>query len=185
MSIIRSLIAAYRAHVTLPWQPGLSASERVWMLVYPPDQERKVRASLGEFELATKDADRAWAIVDLSDAFGDWIARHEYAEAFFEDPSDLTSSLIEDFEAVIVTQVRNSLAAAPRDGVVALMGAGALYPYVRVSRVIDAVESTLQGCLLVFFPGQVNQTTHTYRLLDARDGFSYRAAAITIDDSNS
>lgn len=179
MSIVSALVAAYRIHVALPSQEGLSAAERVWMLVYPPDQDRRLRANLDELELATKDHGRTWATVDVTDSFGRWLAHHQYAEAFVSDPSDLTFALLEEFEEYVAQQVKGVLDSSPTDSVVALIGAGSLFPFVRVSRVIDDVEPSLRGCLLVLFPGQVDQTTHTYRLLGARDGFSYRAVAIT------
>lgn len=178
MSVVSDLVAEYRRHVALPWKDGLSAAERVWMLVYPPEQERRIRANLDELELATKDHGRSWSTVDVTDAFGHWLAHHQYAESFVTDPSDLTFALLEEFEEYVSEKVRDALENAPPESVVTLVGAGSLFPFVRVSRVIDDVEPSLQGCLLVLFPGQVDQVTHTYRLLGARDGFSYRAVAI-------
>ncbi|NMM86166.1 hypothetical protein B2J88_17620 [Rhodococcus sp. SRB_17] len=44
MSRISDLVDAYSGELSLPWRSGLSGGERVWMLVYPPDLERTVRA---------------------------------------------------------------------------------------------------------------------------------------------
>ncbi len=50
----------------------------------------------------------------------------------------------------------------------------------RVSELIQAVEPSIQGRLLVFFPGTKNE--NNYRLLDARDGWSYLAQPITLHE---
>ena len=51
---------------------------------------------------------------------------------------------------------------------VAVIGAGSLFGFTRLSRVLTLVEPDIRGRLLVFFPGQYED--NTYRLLDARDG---------------
>jgi hypothetical protein len=61
--------------------------------------------------------------------------------------------------------------------VVALLGAGSLFGFLRLSDVIKEVEREIQGRLVVFFPGQ--KDGNNYRLLDARDGWNYMAVGIT------
>ena len=63
------------------------------------------------------------------------------------------------------------------DSVVAAFGAGSLYGLTRLSHVLSRVETDIRGRLTVFFPG--GKEGNNYRLLDARDGWSYLAVAIT------
>ena len=56
MSYVDDLLEAYRKFVSLPWQQNLAPAQRVWMAVYPPDQERRVRLHVPDFELATMEA---------------------------------------------------------------------------------------------------------------------------------
>ncbi len=63
------------------------------------------------------------------------------------------------------------------DTVVALVGVASLFGLVRASEVLDKVTQSIQGRLLVFFPGQHEGSN--YRLLDARDGWNYLAVPIT------
>lgn len=179
MSRVSDLVDAYEAELRLLWKTGVSGAERVWMLVYPPDLERQVRAQLPEMEMRTTNAHRGWEVVDLSDELGGWIAGHEYAEAFYEDPSDFTSSVVDMFADDLVRRIRERLVSAGDETVVALVGAASLFPFVRASALIQAVDDAVTGRLLVLFPGRHDPDSHSFRLLDARDGFNYRARVIT------
>ena len=178
MSRVSDLVDAYAAELGLPWRSGLSGGERVWMLVYPPDMERAMRAALPKLELATGQSGHGWTVIDITDELGTWLASHRYAEAFFEEPSDFTSAIIDKFEAELVSKIREQLAAAPEDYVVALVGIGSIFPFLRASSVIKAIDDEVSGRLLVLFPGLHDPETHSFRLLDARDGFNYRARVI-------
>ena len=64
--------------------------------------------------------------------------------------------------------------------IVGLLGAASLYglgDHVKVSALIERVQESVQGRLLVFFPGEVEG--NSYRLLGARDGWNYLATRIT------
>jgi len=148
------------------------------MLVYPPDMERTVRAAVPKLELATGQSGHGWAVIDVTDELGTWIASHKYAEAFFEEPSDFTTAIIDKFETELIAKVRQQLAAAPDDSVVALIGIASIFPFMRASSVIKAIDDEVSGRLLVLFPGLHDPETHAFRLLDARDGFNYRARVI-------
>lgn len=179
MSRISDLVGAYELELALTWRTGLSGAERVWMLVYPPEIERQVRANLPELGQCTRTAGRSWEVVDLTDELGAWLARHEYAEAFFEDPSDFSSSIVDMFAEDLVAQVRTRLVTAGDNAVVALVGVSSLFPYVRASALIQTIDDAVSGRLLVLFPGRHEPDTNSFRLLDARDGFNYRARVIT------
>ena len=63
--------------------------------------------------------------------------------------------------------------------IVAIAGVGALFGVSSVSKVVEQAAPAIQGRLVVFFPGEVED--NNYRLLDARDGWNYMAHAITGD----
>lgn len=178
MSRVTDLVDAYAGELSLPWRPGLSGGERVWMLVYPPDMERSVRAALPRLEMATVQGGHGWSLMDITDELGLWLASHRHSEAFFEEPRDFTPAIIDKFEADLVAKIRQRIAAAPDSDVVALVGIGSVFPFLRASSVIKAIDDAVSGRLLVLFPGLHDPETHSFRLLDARDGFNYRARVI-------
>ncbi len=180
MSYVDELLAAYRSFAALPWQQNLASAQRVWMAVYPPEYERRVRLHLPDFEVATKEAHHSWALIDITTSFERWMAAHEYREEYFESPDLLDTALPAFFEH-LVGQVRAEFANhTDRDGVVGLLGAGTLFGLgdsVKVSALLNAVNEAVSGRLLVFFPGE--HEGNSYRLLDARDGWNYLATPIT------
>ena len=56
-----------------------------------------------------------------------------------------------------------------------------MFDYIRVSSLIERVEESVRGRLLIFFPGEYRQ--NVYRFMDARDGFNYMAVPITSTES--
>ncbi len=184
MSYVDDLLGAYRKFVALPWQQNLAPPQRVWMAVYPPEQERRLRLHVPAFKTATMEERHPWSLVDVTKSFETWMASHEYRDAYFEGP-DLLESALPAFFSHLVEEVRAALAAhADRNGIVALLGAGTLFGLgdaVKVSALLNAVNDTIAGRLLVFFPGE--HEGNSYRLLDARDGWNYLAIPITANGS--
>jgi len=184
VSYVDELLAAYRKFVALPWQQNLAPPQRVWMAVYPPDHERRLRLHLPAFKAATNERHHPWALVDVTSSFETWMAAHDYRDAYFEDPELLETGLPAFFDHV-VADVRSRLAQnAASEGVVALLGAGTLFgrgDAVKVSALLNAVNDAIAGRLLVFFPGE--HEGNSYRLLDARDGWNYLAIPITPNGS--
>ena len=182
MNYVDDLLASYRRFVALPWPQGVAPAQRVWMAVYPPKHERRVRLNIPEFANATRQAGHTWGQIDITAAFEQWMAAHEYAEAYFDDPEALDSALPAFFEE-LVASVREQLEVNPDpDGVVCLVGAGSLFGLgdsVKVSALMNAVNESIAGRLLVLFPG--SQEHSNWRLLDARDGWDYMAVAITAE----
>ncbi len=180
MSYIDDLLAAYARFVALPWHENLAPPQRVWMAVYPPEDERRLRRHLIEFKTATMKADHPWNEIDITTSFEAWMAAHDYRETYFEDPELLETALSAFFD-YLVAYVRTRLAAFDvADGVVGLVGAGTMFGLgsaVKVSALINAVSDSIAGRLLVFFPG--HHEGSSYRLLDARDGWNYLAIPIT------
>lgn len=178
MSRISDLVDAYEAELSLTWRDNVSGGERVWMLAYAPDLERQMRHALPNLELVTAQSGRGWRELDSTDEFGRWLSSHRYAEAFYEEPTDLTQSILDQFETTLAAHIRQTLEAAPANAVVALVGIGSIFPFLRASSVIKSVDSAVTGRLLVLFPGSHDPESHSFRLLDARDGFNYRARVI-------
>jgi hypothetical protein len=177
MSRIDELAKRYAEHIAVPWQQGLPAANRVVMLVYEKELERQLRAKLLEFEQATKTAGHGWHLVDLTTAFAEWMGAMKYREEYFERPDDIRLKLDSSFLRHVADLIKAQLSQASENDVVALLGAGSLFGFLRLSDVIKEVEREIQGRLVVFFPGQ--KDGNNYRLLDARDGWNYMAVGIT------
>jgi hypothetical protein len=62
--------------------------------------------------------------------------------------------------------------------VVAVYGVACLFGFARVSMILKEVEHSIQGRLILCFPGEFEN--NNYRLLDARDGWTYLAVPITL-----
>lgn len=177
MSEIEALLKRYERYVQLPWDRDLAGPQRVWFARYDPSQERRLRLRIGEFQAATVEASHGWHLVDITDAFAEWMAGHEYKDAYFEQPEDMGMALA-DFAAAVQDRLRQALKHedADEDTVVAVLGLTSLFGLARVSELIAKVDGEIQGRMLAFFPGQ--QDGSNWRLLNARDGWNYHAVPI-------
>src|SRR5213595_1158739 len=173
MSAIDRLLSNYSRQVRLPWSGNMSGKQRVWFAVYPPAEERRVRARLPQFEALTLEANHGWTTVDLTRLLPEWISAHEYREGIFQEPGNFSAN--SELESVAAERVRHACSReeADADGVVAVLGLASLFDFMRVSSLIDRVEDCVRGRLLVFFPGEYQR--NIYRFMDARDGFNYMA----------
>lgn len=178
MGEVEGLAQAYARAVRLPWDRGVAGPERVWFAVYDKTQERRLRLRLALFEQATREAGHGWQLLDLTDTFGNWMAAQEHCEAYFRQPRLMTMTMGK-FSGHVAALVTEALRApeANETSVVAILGVGALFGLTSVSTVIDQAAPAIRGRLLVFFPGE--QEGNNYRLLDARDGWNYRATPIS------
>ena len=178
MGRIEQLVENYGRFAALPWEQNLAGAQRVWFAVYDKNDERRLRIHLEEFELETKETKHGWKLVDVSGAFAEWMAAEDYRESYFQAPDDLEMAL-SGFLDFVSARVKSTLdgEAADANAVVAVHGSACLFGLIKVSDLIDAVESSIRGRLLVFFPGVYEE--NNYRLLDARDGWNYLAVPIT------
>jgi BREX protein BrxB len=178
---IERLVHNYERFARLPWDRTLAGPQRVWFAIYDPAQERRLRLRIQEFEVATKNAGRKWAFIDLTDTFAHWIANDEYREAYFEQPEDMDLAL-EDYAQHVIDLVTQALTGeeVDEDTIVAVGGLGSLFGLMRASVLFDKVAPYIRGRLLAFFPG--HKEGSNYRLLDARDGWNYLAVPITAND---
>jgi hypothetical protein len=175
MNRIEQLLKNYKSFVSLPWKKDAAGAERVWFAVYDKTDERRLRARIGEFELATKESRHGWYQCDMTDMFAQWLAADEYKDSYFQNPDDMAN--ISDFSKAISHRVVDIAADANENDVVALYGVASLFGFTRVSELVSTIQASVKGRLLVFFPGEYEN--NVYRLLDARDGWNYLATPIT------
>ena len=180
MGRIEDLAARYRGHIGAPWQRNLAGDQKAIFVVYPKTDERKLRARMDLFEMATTSTGHRWRRLDLTDTFARWMADTDYRDAYFEEPETLTMKLRSDFVQFAAGRLRVVLTAGrvDVDTVVAVQGVASLFGVTRVSLILKEVVNDIRGRLVVFFPGEYED--NNYRLLDARDGWNYLAVPITL-----
>jgi hypothetical protein len=186
MARIDDLLANYKLRASHPLRSGLPLSQRVWFLVYPPEEERRVQNRIIEFEIATTAVPLLWHRIDLYGAFAQWMDTFDDEEerlAILADPGILEEYAQSMFRDHIRDLITKQLAAIPTDRmnrtVVALTGLMELYDLLHVSEVIEVMDNAFTGILAVFFPGE--RENNTYRFLGARTGWDYLAVPILAD----
>ena len=85
-------------------EPGAAAARLDG--VYPPEHERRLRLHLPEFEAATKEASQPGSLIDITTSFEEWMAGHEYRDAYFEDPELLETALPAFFDHLVARCAR-------------------------------------------------------------------------------
>lgn len=176
---VDSLIHAYDKVVSGKWEETLSAQERIWFLVYDPDSQRKVDFRLIDFENTTKKGGKKWVNISLKDCFPKWMVSHEYRDEYFLEPDSLIDQLEFDFKAFAIENIKQKIRKHQIDNetVIALTDVASLFGFARLSDILNHIASEVKGRLLVFFPGEFEK--NQFRLLNARDGWSYLARPIT------
>ena len=103
------------------------------------------------------------------------------ARRIFAEPEHFSAN--SELEDLAVERVRQACSREDADAasVVAVTGLASLFDFMRVSSLIERVEDSVRGRLLVFFPGEY--AGNVYRFMDARDGFNYMAVPITSTES--
>lgn len=178
---LTALLEAYARHISAPWQGGLAGPQRLLFALYDKTAERRLRAQVDEFQLATQRAGHGWRLIDITNAFPRWMCGVRYKESYFEEPELLQgypSGEVDAFVQDLAERLKGEAESADDNTVVALLGVGALFGVARVSSVVNKLAPAVRGRLLVFFPGEHEKSTNTYRLLDARDGWNYLAVPI-------
>ncbi len=180
MSKIRRLISSYGKYIAIPWRTDAAAAQRVIFCVYDEAEELRLRARIDEFEIATRENGRDWALFDLTDSFAEWLCVQKYSRGYFQKP-ELLATLYPKYGDHIAAAFSRFLerAGAGESFVVALMGVGSLFGFLKVKDVVDRFAPLVSGRLLVFFPGSCDNDN--YRLLDGYDGWNYLAVPITAD----
>lgn len=180
MGRIEELASRYHSHIGAPWQRNLAGDQKAIFVVYPKADERKLRARVELFEMATTSTGHRWRLLDLTDTFARWMAGADYRDVYFEEPETLAMKLRSDFVQYAAGQLREALTplSTDEDTVVAVQGVACLFGFTRVSLMLKEVVKDIQGRLVIFFPGEYEN--NNYRLLDARDGWNYLAVPITL-----
>ncbi len=177
---VDALLARFEMVIKEPWTGTLSTSERVMFLVYDPAEQRKVDFRLTDFETATQKAGKKWVLISLKSCFPSWMSQHEYRDEYFNDPDALIDQLEADFKSYAIDFLNNAIKENNTDdkSLVAVKDVPSLFGFARLSDVLNGVSTEFKGRLLLFFPGEYDK--NHYRLLDARDGWSYLARPITV-----
>jgi hypothetical protein len=177
---IEDLAKRYRSHIAAPWQRNLAGEQKIIFVVYPKADERKLRARLELFEIATIESGYKWRFFDFTQTFARWMSGLEYREVYFEEPENLTIPLESEFPYYAADELRKVLTGedVDDDTVVAVYGVASLYGIAKVSVVTKEAAGDIRGRLLVFFPGEFD--SNNYRLLDVRDNWNYLAVPITL-----
>lgn len=181
MNAIDRLVANYSRQVRLPWSPNTSGAQRIWFAVYPPSEERRLRARLPQFEQLTDEANHPWLTVDLTRLVPEFLAAHKYREKIFQEPRHLRAGNELEVRAASLIKEVCSREEADARSVVAVTGLASLFDFMRISSLIQGVEDSVRGRLLFFFPGEY--AGNIYRFMNARDGFNYMAVPITSTES--
>lgn len=180
MGRIDDLAVQFERHIAAPWQRNIAGPQRTIFVVYDKADERRLRAKQSLFEMAATEANHRWILFDVTKEFSDWMSSMDYRDAYFEQPDDLGLKLQSDFMYYVSEKLKAVLNSDEADdnAIVAILGAGCLYGFTKVSLIIKEVERDVRGRLVLFFPGSYEY--FNYRLLDARDGWNYLAVPITL-----
>jgi hypothetical protein len=172
---VDELLGHFRRQVSLPWSPDVARDYRVWIVCYDKSLERRVQGRLPEFEAIARSFGHGWTTFNLATLVAPWFASHDLFDGLAEQPDELPG-LLPDFEEHVAQVVQVQLHALSDNDILALSGAGALFGLMRVSILADRIAPDIKGRLLLLYPGR--HESGSYRLLDARDGWSYRATPI-------
>ena len=175
MATVDELLGHFRRQASLPWSKDVAPDYRVWIMCYEKNLERRVQGRLDDFGAIARLFDHGWATLNLAMLVAPWFASHELFDGLAEQPDELPG-LLPDFEAHVAHAVRVQLQALSDNDVLVLSGTGALFGLMRASTLADMVVPDIKGRLLMLYPGR--HESGTYRLLDARDGWTYRATPI-------
>jgi hypothetical protein len=180
MNKIKRLTRSYSKYIAVPWRKDAAAAQRVIFCVYDEEGERSIRVKIDEFELETRQSGHNWAVFDLTNTFAEWLAPQRYANKYFNEPQ-LLPTLLPKYLVFLVDKFKTFMDenVVSQDSVVALIGVGSLFGFLKVKEVVDKIAPIVKGRLLVFFPGSYED--NNYRLLDGYDGWNYLAIPITAD----
>jgi hypothetical protein len=174
LATVDELLRHFERQVSLPWRDA-APEYRVWILHYDKALERRVRGRLSEFEVVARRHGHGWRVIDLAPLWARWITAHELFAGLVELPDELPG-VLPDFSDHVAATVRHELSVCGPTDLLAIAGAGSLLGLSRVSSLIEKVAPQIPGRLLLLFPGRYD--AGVYRLLDARDGWNYRATPV-------
>jgi len=186
MGRIDQLLSRFKRHLELPLRSNLPLSQRVWFLVYPPEEERRIVNRIQEFEIVTVEAKLQWKHINLAGSYADWIDTFEPEEKklCLSAPNILENYADPGFRDFLCQKILSIMKNVPEEQrsstVFGVSGLMELYDFIHVSTVIDSIDSSFSGILVLFFPGE--REGNTYRFLGARIGWNYLAVPILSED---
>jgi Domain of unknown function (DUF1788). len=180
MGRIEQLARKFENHISLPWAQNLSPSERTIFVVYPKEEERRLRVRIALFQQACEKNGHGWNLVILDRVFAEWMAAQDYASEYFAYPEDLRQKLDSDFTVYVADVISKALASTGPKDAIGVLGVGTLFGFARLSSVLQRIETRIPGRLILFFPGSYDK--NVFRLLDARDGWGYMSLPITLNE---
>ena len=104
MSKIDVLLKNYEKTISIPWR-DLAAAQRVIFAVYQESDERRLKAKITEFELATRNLNHGWVEFNLTDTFSEWMHSQRYAKSYYKNPK-LLSNIIHKYSDYIEEKFR-------------------------------------------------------------------------------
>ena len=149
-------------------------------LVYDPAEQRKIDFRLVDFESATCKTGKKWMEISLKGCFTTWMSEHEYREEYFLDPENLVDQLEVEFKNYAIEFLQNEITNRNPDDktLVVIRDVSSLFGFGRLSDILNSLHTDFDGRMMILFPGEFDK--NHYRLLDARDGWSYLARPITL-----
>lgn len=182
MTLAQTILERLKEHLALPWPSNLSARERVVMVVYSPNDERKLRHLIdsGEFAREIEATGHGWVEHDLALEFSTWLANFEYRDRYLSRPERLWDDKgnVRGLEEYLVSKIAQAAQGMSANDTLALIGGGGLFGLYSVSSLVEHIESHIPGRLVIFFPGEHDAKTNSYRLLGAKDGWGYLAVPL-------
>lgn len=179
ISKVDSLLNNYENVLKEPWNKKLAGQEKVWFLVYDPVEQRKIALRIGDFERVTIKNNRNWIEVDLQPCFPEWMLGKEYRDQYFKQPEYIQDQIESGFKDFIINRISKAFETAedPENTITAITNVSAMFGFLKLSDILKEIYPLIKGRILIFFPGEY-QNNH-FRLMDARDGWSYLARPIT------
>lgn len=96
-------------------------------------------------------AGKQWLLLDVTNAFPEWMASQEYRDAYFECPEDLagyqTGGWLEFVSSLTATLKPRIADESGPETVVAVMGVGTVFGLARVSSLVEGIKEAVQGRL--------------------------------------
>jgi len=180
MNRIEQLARKFEDHISLSWQAHLTSAEKTIFVIYPKDDELRLRAKKDLFQQACVKAGHPWMEIDLDGIFPEWMSTLEFAEEYYKFPEDLRQKLETEFTDFVAAKISAKLNAMNEDEVLGVLGVGTLFGLTHFSSILKKLDGLVRGRLVAFFPGSYDK--NVYHLLDARDGWGYMVCPITLTE---
>jgi hypothetical protein len=182
MSSLERLFENYDRLIALPLADRLPPAQRVWFVVYSPEQERRIRFLWSEFKIRAEKHGKEWQQIDVTDLVPEWIAAQgTHGAAYLKNPASLDEQTIQEGLSELLIERISSLALTPSTLCV-LVGLSGLFGFASVSSLVKSIQDhdLIPGRLVCFFPGSRDQ--NSFHFMNARDGWNYHALPITDEE---